>query len=56
MAKNKKPKKIDLNEIALKTRKTWIRKPQTQVVPNKKRKSRAQRKSDFRKRIRKEDV
>ena len=54
--KRKKKKKIDLNEIALNTRKTWSRKPQTQVVPNKKRKTRAQSKANLRKRLRREGI
>lgn len=51
MKKPKKPKKIDLNDIALNRRKTWDINPKTQVVPNRKRKNRAQRKAEFRKDI-----
>lgn len=51
--KPKKPKKITDLEIWKSIRKSWGDiNPVTKIIPNKKKKSRAKNKSDFRKRLR----
>lgn len=53
--RKKTPQKINLNDLRLKTRKTFERNPVTQVVPNRKKKNRSARKQMLRKMLREDD-